>query len=152
MGAIQSRLVARPSSLQSEAHKKLTVAVRQKTIKKARIAEYVTQEDPEKAKQERIKINADLDKAMVRKRQSSGSHRRPAHVSSLSGREEDGNYDSVNIRAMKRGAFDEDMDYGEDSDEDEEEEDDSMFNRRTGLQAAIDVLRDSRSSNRRRGR
>ena len=130
MGAIKSRLVARPSSLQSEAHKKLTLAVRQKTIKKARIAEYVTQEDPEKAKQERIKINADLDKAMVRKRQSTGSHRRPAMSRRFLEEEDDGNYDSVNIRAMKRGAFDEDVDYGEDSEEDEEEEDDSMFNRR----------------------
>ncbi len=146
MGAIKSRLVARPSSLQSEAHKKLTLAVRQKTIKKARIAEYVTQEDPEKAKQERIKINADLDKAMVRKRQSTGSHRRPAMSRRFLEEEDDGNYDSVNIRAMKRGAFDEDVDYGEDSEEDEEEEDDSMFNRRRPTERTKRMTKKTNSS------
>merc|ERR1712161_186265 len=54
-----SRLVAKPSSLQSDAHKSLTVAVRQRTTKKAKIAAYMTEEDPEKLKQERIKYNID---------------------------------------------------------------------------------------------
>ena len=133
MGAIQNRLAVRPSSLQSEAHKNLTVAVRQKTIKRARIAEYVTQEDPEKAKQERIKVKQDLEKASARKRQT--SYRRPA-MSRRYLEEDDGDYDTINIRDMKRGRdLDEDMDYGEDSEE-EEEEDNSMFNRRRPTKAA----------------
>ena len=137
MGAIGSRFIARPSSLRSEAHKSLTVAVRQKTIKKARIAEVVTQEDPEKAKMERIKVKQDLEKANARKRsygeprygRAAPRHRPGMNRSYLE--QDDGDYDTVNIRAMKRrtmDADDEDMDDYGDSDEDDEEE--AMFNRR----------------------
>lgn len=62
IGPVGSRLVAKPSSLQSESHKSLTVAVRQRTVKRAKIAQYMTEEDPEKLKQERIKYNEDADK------------------------------------------------------------------------------------------
>ena len=130
MGAIKSRLTVRPSSLESAAHKSLTVAVRQKTIKTARIAEYVTQEDPEKAKLQKIKIKQDLDKASARKKQSYGSRRStPSMTRRYIEQEDDGIYDSVNIRDLKRGRDLDEMDYGEDSEEDEEE-DDTMFNRR----------------------
>jgi len=128
MGPMASRMTARPSSLQSEAHKSLTVAVRQKTIKKARIAEFVTQEDPEKLKQERIRVQEDLDKARKRKRDVyrpiSG---RPRMSRSYLEEEEDKDYDTFNIRDTKRRMRDADEmdDYGEDSDDDDE--DDEVF-------------------------
>lgn len=130
MGAISSRLIARPSSLQSEAHKKLTVAVRQKTIQKAKIAMHVTAEDPEKAKQDRIRVKQDLEKAQTRKRQSYGynSKRTAPSMSRRYMEEDDGLYDSVNIRDLKRARDLEDMDYGEDSEEDDDDED-VTFNR-----------------------
>jgi RNA polymerase-associated protein LEO1 len=134
MGPMASRMVVRPSSLQSEAHKSLTVGIRQKTIKKARIAEFVTQEDPEKLKQERIKVKDDLEKAAFRKNRGasySGSNSSSYNRSSP-GRprmsreylEDDRDFDTTNIKAMKRrtmgGEYDDkdDMDdYGDDSDE-----------------------------------
>ena len=141
MGAISSRLTARPSSLQSEAHKSLTVAVRQKTIKKARIAEFVTQEDPEKAKAARIKVKDDLEKAAGRKRNAgggpgfhSGTRRPRMSRDYLEGDDDD--YDTTNISAMKRRAVggDEDMDdYGVDSEDDygvDEDDEDDTFNQR----------------------
>jgi RNA polymerase-associated protein LEO1 len=131
MGAIQSRLIARPSSLESAAHKSLTVAVRQKTIKTARIAEYVTQEDPEKLKLQKIKMKQDLDKSLARKKVSYSNRRStPAMNRRYLEQEDDGMYDTINIKDMKRGREYEEMDYGEDSEDEDEEEDDTMFNRR----------------------
>jgi RNA polymerase-associated protein LEO1 len=52
---ISARLVPRPSSLASDAHRNLTLAVRQRNVKRARIAEIVTEVDPEKEKLARIK-------------------------------------------------------------------------------------------------
>ena len=133
MGPIRSRLTVRPSSLQSEAHKSLTVGIRQKTIKKARIAEFVTQEDPEKLKQERIKVKQDLEKAAMRKKQGSagyyqnpraaGAPRRPRM--SRDYLEDDRDYDTTNLKDMKRrtmgGDYEEDEeglgDYGDDGDD-----------------------------------
>jgi RNA polymerase-associated protein LEO1 len=133
VASIASRLMIRPSSLQSEAHKSLTVAVRQKTIKKARIAEFVTQEDPEKAKQERIRVKADLDKVSGRKRPSSGGNRgnRPRMSRDyFEDDEEDGDYDTFRIKATKRRVMDAEEleEYGEEDDE----EADTTFNRRSG--------------------
>ena len=71
-GPITSRLVPRPSSLQSAAHKNLTLAVRQRNMKKARIQEMTTTEDPELEKARKIKANEDLAKQERRK----GSRRR----------------------------------------------------------------------------
>jgi RNA polymerase-associated protein LEO1 len=126
VGAVTSRMTARPVSLQSEAHKNLTVAVRQKTIKKARIAEYVTQEDPEKAKEEKIKIKSDLEKATSRKRSGGGGggFRKPGMNKKYL--EDDGNYDSINIKQLKKRGREEDMDsedYGDSDDESEDEVD-----------------------------
>ena len=126
MGGIASRLTARPSSLQSEAHKSLTVAVRQKTIKKARIAEHVTQEDPEKLKQERIRAKSDVEKNQAaKKRNSSGSTRRP-RMSRGYLEEDEGDYDDFDIRAEKRRMYDDGVDY--DDGEDEDLEADDTFN------------------------
>eukprot|EP00934_Nitzschia_sp_Nitz4_P003322 Nitzschia sp. Nitz4//scaffold170_size48074//41907//43334//NITZ4_007113-RA/size48074-processed-gene-0.15-mRNA-1//1//CDS//3329538664//3312//frame0 len=128
IGAVTSRLVAKPSSLQSEAHKSLTVAVRQRTIKTARIAEYVTQEDPEKAKAARIRNKEDLEKATARKsssyRPSTSRHRSPGmNRRYLEEEDDDDDYDTTNIRKLKKGAaMEDDMDdYGDESDDDENE-------------------------------
>ena len=126
MGAVTSRLIAKPSSLQSEAHKSLTVAVRQRTIKKARIAEYVTEEDPEKAKQSQIRDIEDLEKASARKssshyRPTASRHRQPGmNRRYLEEDEDDDDYETTNIGKLKKGiAMDDDMDdYGEESDDD----------------------------------
>mmetsp|Transcript_30231 Transcript_30231/g.49946 ORF Transcript_30231/g.49946 Transcript_30231/m.49946 type:complete len:466 (-) Transcript_30231:906-2303(-) len=131
MGGITSKFTARPSSLQSDAHKALTVAVRQKTVKRAKIAEYVTQEDPEKMKEEKIRLNTDLSKSEARKsagRNYGGGGRssRPGMNRRYMEDEDDGHYDSVNIKELKRRQFadDEVMDYGDDdSDEDDDDDD-----------------------------
>jgi len=122
MGAMHSKLIPRPSSLQSEAHKSLTVAVRQRTIKRARIAEFVTQEDPEKAKQARIRNKQDLYRANARKNDSSRSYsgRRPGmNRRYLEEDQDDGHYDNSDLSALKRH---DGMDYGVDVDSEEEEE------------------------------
>jgi RNA polymerase-associated protein LEO1 len=135
MGPVVSRLVARPS-LSSQAHKSLTVAIRQRTIKKARIAEFVTQDDPEKMKQERIQVNTELEKAAARKRggygggggysggggggPGGGGRGRAGGRMSRSYLEDDEDFDTTNIKAMKRGQYDEMDDYGEDSESEEE--------------------------------
>jgi len=143
LGPMTSRWTIRPTSLQSEAHQALTLAVRQKTIKKARIANYVTQHDPEQLKAERIKLNADWDKANNSKRGprpggGGGGGRGPSkprmHRDYLEPDEDDEDFDTTNIRALKRGAFanqkDDDMDdYGDDFDNDEDEDEDG-FGRR----------------------
>jgi RNA polymerase-associated protein LEO1 len=132
MGPIVSRLVARPS-LSSEAHKSLTVAIRQRTIKKARIAEYVTELDPEKSKQERIQVKEELEKAAARKRQGysggyggggagggGGGGRAAGGRSRKSYLEDDEDFDTTNIKAMKRGEYEEMDDYGDESESEEE--------------------------------
>eukprot|EP00957_Ditylum_brightwellii_P072173 5485831-Ditylum_brightwellii.AAC.1 len=114
VGTIQSNMRARPSSLQSEAHKKLTLAVRQRNMKKARIAEYVTQVDPELEKNQRIKNREDLKKPMGKKRYGGGGARgrsRPA-MSRRYLEEDDGNYDSIGLGAIKRRTMDGDDDMG----------------------------------------
>jgi len=123
MAPVTSRFVPKPSSLQSEAHKSLTVAVRQRTIKKALIAEHVTFEDPEKAKAARIRNKEDMDRATARNQnnRSGGSRYRRPDMSRryLEEDEDDANYDTTNIRALKKGNRDDEMDdYGDDSDDD----------------------------------
>jgi RNA polymerase-associated protein LEO1 len=134
MGQVNSRLTARPSSLQSEAHKSLTVAVRQRTIKKARIAQYVTQEDPERAKQERIKYNEDAEKIQSNKSKNSYSNKSRTRQPGMNRgylEEDDGEYDDINIKRMKKGGeYDDDMDdYGDESDDDDG---DATFRNRKG--------------------
>lgn len=140
MGPIQSKLVPRPS-LKSEAHKNLTLAVRQRNMKKSRIAEYVTQVDPEKAANERIKNRDDLhrnktgggtSRRSIGSRGSMGSaggriHRRPNRK--FYNRDDDlGNYDSVNIKHLKNGIDDDD--YGNMNQESDSEDDAAWRNRK----------------------
>ena len=144
VGPIHSRWAVRPSSLQSDAHQSLTVKIRQKTLKQARIAEFVTQEDPEKLKRDRLRLQNDLDRAMMgRKQQQQGggafggapASRRPRMSRGYLEADEDedgGQYDTTNLRDMKRrtmmGEKDDDdglEDYdgvprGEDDDDDEQ--------------------------------
>jgi len=127
LGPVESRLVIKPSSLQSEAHKALTLAVRQRTTKRARIEQFTTTEDPEKLKEQRIKIKADLEKAEQRQRQQrsysqSSGPRRPRMSRQYLEDDDDDEYDTTNIRSMKRNMyddFDDGDDYGDDSEEDE---------------------------------
>jgi RNA polymerase-associated protein LEO1 len=127
MGAIGQRMQIKPTSLQSEAHKILTHGIRQKTIKAARIAEFVTQHDPEKEKQARLKMKSDLDKVNnVRKggntTGSSSASRQPRmsrrYLNEGEEEEEEDDAYTLNIKKMKRRA----MDGGYDDDESEEEE------------------------------
>ena len=141
MGAVRSRLTARPL-LKSEAHKSLTVAVRQKTIKRAMIAEVVTQDDPEAAKAKRIKTKDDLAKEAARKksygdgfsgRNYNRAASRPRPGMNRSYLEDDGDFDTTDIRAMKKRTMNEDDDdmmddYGDDDSDSEEE---ATFNRRS---------------------
>jgi RNA polymerase-associated protein LEO1 len=143
MGMVQQRLVIRPSSLQSEAHKSLTVGIRQKTMGKvARIAQVVTQEDPELQKQQRIKVSSDLEKAAQRKR-AAGYYPTGARTSAPRSRprmsrdyleEDDDDYDTTRLKDMKRRVMgknrdgDDDMDdYGDDDDDEEDDEEDTTF-------------------------
>jgi len=115
MGGIVSKITPRPSSLQSDSHKALTMAVRQRVLKRSKIVEYVTQEDPEKAKQDRIRQNSDLNKAKLSKRKSSEyTHYRARRGMNRDYLEED-NYDSTNLAHIKRG----NDDYGESSEDDD---------------------------------
>jgi RNA polymerase-associated protein LEO1 len=130
IGPITSRFAPRPASLASEAHRNLTLAMRHRNVKRARIAEFVTDFDPEKEKQARIKGKDDLAKSQnrgARRSGGGGGRRRGMNPSYL---EEDEDYEGVNLGRLKRqtmrreyGNEDEEevMDYGEDSDEEEDE-------------------------------
>ena len=126
VGPIASRFAPRPSSLASEAHRNLTNAIRQRNVKRARIAEIVTDFDPEKEKLARIKGKDDLEKSRNRKGRRSEGGRRKMNESYL---EDDERYEGVNLRKLKtqtmrgRGDYsdDEEMDYGEDSESEEDE-------------------------------
>ena len=130
-GPITSKLVPRPSSLQSAAHKNLTLAVRQRNMKKARIQEMVTVLDPEAEKAKRMKAKEDLAKQEAR-RGARGGHggggrrsgaRVGVNLRYLEEDEDDDHYDTVNVSRMKRRMMDKDesMDYGESSGEEEDE-------------------------------
>lgn len=134
MGSIHSRLMIKPSSLQSEAHKSLTLGIRQKTVKHARIAEIVTQHDPEKLKSETAKLKSDIEKS--RNRYSSGGRRSRVMKRSreyLEGDEDDEGYNTYNLKEVKRRTM------GGDFDDDEDSEDDYASFRQTGkAKAAAD--------------
>jgi len=122
MGQIKSKLIPRPSIL-SDAHKNLTLAVRQRNTKKARIAEYVTQVDPEKEKLDRIRNKDDLNRQAARGQKGGrkGGGRRPGMNRRFLEADEDG-YDTTNIRNLKFQNRTESMDYGDDSDNSAEDE------------------------------
>lgn len=149
MGPIVSKLSARPSSLQSAAHKALTLQVRRRTVKRAKIAEIVTRADPEAEKAKRIAMKNDLIKEEMGKvvaggssakkgrsstgRRRSGLHSRGRNYDdAMSEEEEEDRFDSINIGAMKRRAKDteEVLDYGDSEDEEEWEKSRSWKNQR----------------------
>ena len=66
MGPIYSKVTARPFPLNSTAHKNLTLDVRQRTMKKAKIAEFLAMIDPEKENNEIIKNTEDINKEASR--------------------------------------------------------------------------------------
>jgi len=132
IGPINSKITARPSSLRSEAHRNLTLAVRQKNLKKARIEEFNLLIDPEKEKKDRIRNKDDLLKYENRptaRRSTAGARRRTANRYYMNAAAERG-YDSVNISTLKR--MNEDMpiyddDYGAESGSDDEWEKKKML-------------------------
>jgi RNA polymerase-associated protein LEO1 len=139
---IRSRFTVHPSSLQSTAHQSLTVAVRQKTLKQARIATLATQDDPELVKQERIRAADDLQKARSKagERASTGGRRagRQPRMSRDYLEEQDQAYDTTNIRGMKRQAREGDDfdDYGDDDDDDDDEDEETFRTAGTRRRAA----------------
>lgn len=147
---ITSRLSCRPSSLASEAHRNHTLAVRQRNIKRARIAEIVTEVDPEKEKLARIKGKDDMEK--IRARHSGGGvrrtygggstgRRRGMNESYLEEGDED-DYDGVNIGRLKKQTMrrdnsdDEEMDYGDDDDDDSEEDEEDWMSKKKQTRGA----------------
>ena len=138
LGPISSRFAPRPASLHSEAHRNLTLAMRQRNVKRARIAEFVTEVDPEKEKMARIKGKDDLAKSQARSSARDGGGRRGGggrrnYSRGMNARylEEDGDYDGVNLKQLKRQTMRRDMysdeeddvgmDYGDDSEDEDDE-------------------------------
>lgn len=116
MGAVKSRLTIKPS-IKSEAHKQLTLSVRQKNTKKAKITEVVTQVDPEKEKNEKYKNKEELKRSTNYTRRSFGRRRATGgnkYYRDLD--DQDTRYDSFSIDKMKRkvetgsGYYDEEED------------------------------------------
>ena len=148
---ITSRLSCRPASHASEAHRSHTLAVRQRNLKRARIAEIVTEVDPEKEKLARIKGKDDMEKIRARgggARRSTGGgggavgrSRRGMNESYLEADDED-DYDGVNISRLKKQTLrkdnsDEDeMDYGDDDDDSEDDAEDWMSKKKQTRGAA----------------
>jgi len=150
MGPIVSKLSARPTSLQSAAHKALTLQVRRRTAKRAKIAEIVTKADPEAEKAKRIAMKNDMIKEEMGKAGAGGSSARKGrsgttgrrrtglhsrgrnYDDTMSEEEEEDRFDSINIGAMKRRAKDteEVLDYGDSEDEEEWEKSRSWKNQR----------------------
>jgi RNA polymerase-associated protein LEO1 len=126
IGPIASKLSAKPSSLQSNAHKTLTLKVRQENVKRARIAETVTFADPEAEKAKRIAMKNTLLKMQGGSQATgrSGGTRagnRRMRYNRQDNYEDEEKYDSFNIKAMKKRAFEDEnerMDELEGSDED----------------------------------
>ena len=156
IGPIASRFTLRPSSLTSDAHRSLKLTVQKRAVKRARIAEYVTELDPEKEKMKRNKNRDDVAKNEARKasggggrRSGGGGRRRGMNASYLEEDEDD--YDGVNLSRLKRQTMrrdydddEEEMDYGEDSEEEEDSEWMQKKKRKRGdaLKAALEKSKD----------
>ncbi len=128
---LKSKFIPRPSSLHSAAHKQFALESKSRTFKRAKIQTHVSFIDPEKQKLERIRNKDDLMKQEKRSSTGSGGRR---SFGGASGRrrvgynrgymeDDDDEYDTVNVRRLKKGAMDEDdMDYGDDDMQSEEED------------------------------
>ena len=153
LGPIQSRFAPRPSSLASNAHRNLTLAVRQRNVKRARIAEIVTDFDPESEKAKRIKNKDDMAKESNRRSSSGGGRRSGGGGGGGGGRrrgmnasylEDDDDYDGVNLTRLKRQTMrrdeysddEEELDYGQDSASSEEDEWSKKKTQKRGAAAA----------------
>lgn len=158
LGPIKSRFAPRPSSLTSAAHRNLTLAVRQRNVKRARIAEIVTDFDPESEKAKRIKSKDDLAKSRAarsgtarRSGGGGGGRRRGMNASYL---EDDDDYDGVNLGRLKRQTMrgdrdnynsdeEEELDYGQDSASSEEDEWSKKKTQKRGAAAARAARKDN---------
>jgi len=160
LGPISSRFAPRPSSLTSSAHRNLTLAVRQRNVKRARIAEIVTDFDPESEKAKRIKSKDDLAKSSRSAARSGaarrsgggggGGRRRGMNASYL---EDDDDYDGVNLGRLKRQTMrgdrdnysdeEEELDYGQDSASSEEDEWSKKKTQKRGAAAARAARKES---------
>lgn len=128
---LQSKLIPRPSSIKSAAHKAFILTEKSRSIKKANIGEHVPVKDPELEKAERIRNNEDLSK---QKKRYSGGEGRSSTGGYSGGRrssgqrfqhdDDDDQYDSINIKDLKRKNhyMDVEEDYGDNDDDEEEDE------------------------------
>jgi len=158
---ITARLVPRPSSLASDAHRNLTLAVRQRNVKRARITEIVTEVDPEKEKMARIKGKEDLERSRARGggggvggsgRRSNGggggSSRKGGMNQDYLEDDDDDDYDGVNVSNIKKQTrqkhskkknnddSDEEMDYGDDDDDTDDDDDDGWLAKKNKTRGA----------------
>jgi RNA polymerase-associated protein LEO1 len=144
ISSLKSKLIPRPSSLKSSAHKNFVLQERQRNLKRARIEEFVTFADPEKEKMDRIRNNEDLAKQQTRgggapRRSMGGGGGKRRGGRSYADEDEEG-YDSVNIRKLKKGVRRNGMDnddnlddYGDDG-IDSEDEDEWSKRKKTGFE------------------
>eukprot|EP00554_Chaetoceros_debilis_P004537 CAMPEP_0194082156 /NCGR_PEP_ID=MMETSP0149-20130528/7749_1 /TAXON_ID=122233 /ORGANISM="Chaetoceros debilis, Strain MM31A-1" /LENGTH=584 /DNA_ID=CAMNT_0038764243 /DNA_START=230 /DNA_END=1984 /DNA_ORIENTATION=+ len=107
--SLQSKFIPRPATLQSDAHKKFVLKERQRMMNRAKIAEYVTFEDPEKQKADRIRNKDDMMKQEKRggggrRSGGGGGGRRRYGMNRSYMDDDDEHYDSVNIRSMKKSS------------------------------------------------
>ena len=100
-GAASCKLGFRPPSLKSDVHKNITLKVRSKSIKSARIKEVATTYDPQRAQQERVRAKDDEIRIKRRKtgRANWGSHEPATAMDSSFLEYED---DASNLGAIKR--------------------------------------------------
>jgi len=121
VASIQSKFIPRPASLKSAAHKNFVLKERSRVIKRKQIQEFVTFVDPEKQKAERIRNKDDLMKQEKRRSDGGGKRRSGSGMNRAYMDENDEDYDTVNIRNLKkRNMNDDDMDYGDDYGDDAE--------------------------------
>jgi len=152
IGPMSSRLVPRPSSLTSDAHRNLKLAVQKRSAKRARIEEVVTEVDPEKEKLDRIRGKDDLARSKKRKSGGGGGGgRKKSRMSEQYLEDDDDEYDTVNTRRIKNRTMrrhsdgeEEEMDFG-DSDESEDDEWTSSKKRKKGAAAAARAKQDDSS-------
>jgi len=96
---VPTRMVVRPTSLQSQAHRNLTLAVRDRNRRVAKLKRHNLAVNPEKLKEMRAKTTEDLIKKEARrqhdyKRKGGAPKMDAAYL-------EGGNYEGVSIKALK---------------------------------------------------
>jgi len=148
---LRSKFIPRPSSLHSAAHKQFALESKSRTLQRAKIKTHVSFIDPEKQKQERIRHKDDLMKQESRSggatRRSYGTTPRRKYNRGYDD-DDDGMYDSVNIRRLKKGTMmdEDDMAYGDD-DMQSDDEDEWSKRKKKGFESQR-----KKTSSRKRGR